>query len=250
MPRRVVSLVCVALLALTLAACGSSKKSSSSSSSSKKSGASTTTEAASSSSGDSAADKAKAEEMAKKVQAFYDSTKTFKADFKQEYTIKVQNVKKVSTGKVTFEKPGKMSWRYTNNGNRVVSDGKIIKIYEKENKQMYQQQLSKTQYPAALSFLTGQGKLKQSFKFTKQDSKQMKFESGYVLEGTPLQPTAAYERVFFYVDAATYQVRRVLIIDAQGNRNRFDFVSSEVNIKPPQGEFLFTPPPGTQVIQP
>jgi outer membrane lipoprotein-sorting protein len=27
-------------------------------------------------------------------------------------------------------------------------------------------------------------------------------------------------------------------------------VSSEVNIKPPQGEFLFTPPPGTQVIQP
>ena len=36
-------------------------------------------------------------------------------------------------GQVIFQKPGKMSWRYTNNGNRVVSDGKIIKVYEAEN---------------------------------------------------------------------------------------------------------------------
>src|SRR5262245_57468257 len=49
-----------------------------------------------------------AEEIAKRVQAFYDSTKTFKASFTQTYTIKVQNVKKISSGKVTFEKPGKM----------------------------------------------------------------------------------------------------------------------------------------------
>lgn len=191
-----------------------------------------------------------ADEIVNRVQAFYDKTQTFKAGFKQRYVVKAYDKTKDSAGSVIFEKPGKMSWRYTSNGNRVVSDGQVIKIYEKENKQMYEQQLSKTQYPAALSFLTGQGKLKQNFKFTKQDSKQMKFESGYVLAGDPLQPTAAYEKVFFYVDAQTYQVRRVLIVDAQGNRNRFDFVTSEVNTKPPQGEFAFTPPPGTQVIRP
>src|SRR5438067_1067571 len=57
MSRRVVSLVCVLLMALT--ACGSSKKSSSSSSAgSKKSEATATTEAAA---GDSTADKAKAQ---------------------------------------------------------------------------------------------------------------------------------------------------------------------------------------------
>ena len=61
---------------------------------------------------------------------------------------------------VVFEKPGKMSWRYTNNGNRVVSDGKLVKVYEKENKQMYEQPLDKSQYPAALSFLVGGGNLK------------------------------------------------------------------------------------------
>ena len=191
-----------------------------------------------------------ADEIATRVQAFYDKTSTFKAGFKQRYDAPAYDKRKDSAGSVIFEKPGKMSWRYTSNGNRVVSDGKVIKIYEKEANQMYEQPLSKTQYPAALSFLTGQGKLKQNFKFTKEDSKQMKFESGYVLRGDPLQPTPAYERVFFYVDAQTYQVRRVLIIDSQGNRNRFDFVTSEVNTKAPQGEFVFTPPRGTTVIRP
>jgi outer membrane lipoprotein carrier protein len=191
-----------------------------------------------------------ADEIATRVQAFYDKTSTFKAGFKQHYVAPAYDKTKDSAGSVIFEKPGKMSWRYTSNGNRVVSDGKLIKIYEKDSKQMYEQPLSKTQYPAALSFLTGQGKLQQNFKFSKEDSKQMKFESGYVLRGEPLQPTPAYEKVFFYVDAQTYQVRRVLIIDSQGNRNRFDFVTSEVNTKAPQGEFMFTPPPGTTVIRP
>ena len=54
-----------------------------------------------------------------------------------------------------------MSWRYTNNGNRVVSDGKIIRVYEAENKQMYEQPIDKSQYPAALAFLVGTGSLKQ-----------------------------------------------------------------------------------------
>jgi outer membrane lipoprotein carrier protein len=192
-----------------------------------------------------------ADEIVTRVQEVYDRAKTFKAGFKQKYTVWAYNNKsKESAGSVIFEKPGKMSWRYTTNGNRVVSDGKLVKIYEKENKHMYEQPLDKTQYPAALSFLTGQGQLKQHFKFTKLDSKQMKFESGYVLQGDPLQPTAAYDRVLFYVDAQTYQVRRVLIKDAQNNRNTFDFVTAEVNTKPPKGEFAFTPPPGTQVIRP
>src|SRR5262245_57101933 len=89
----------------------------------------------------------KAEDIAKRVQAFYDSTSTFKATFQQTYTIKIQNVQKVSSGKVTFEKPGKMSFLYdAPNGNRVVSDGKIIRVYEKENEQMYESQVKDSQY--------------------------------------------------------------------------------------------------------
>ncbi|HVJ14488.1 MAG TPA: outer membrane lipoprotein carrier protein LolA [Polyangiaceae bacterium] len=191
-----------------------------------------------------------ADQIVDRVQAFYDKTKVFKSSFKQRYSVKAYAKTKDSTGEVIFEKPGKMSWRYTNNGNRVVSDGKLIKVYEKDNKQMYEQPLDKSQYPAALAFLTGGGKLKDSFTWERADAKQMGFEGGFVLVGTPKEATPAYQKIFLYVDGATYQVRRVLLLDAQGNKNRFDFVKPQVNSKAPPGEFNFTPPPGTQVIRP
>ena len=192
-----------------------------------------------------------AEEIGKRVQAFYDSTKTFRATFTQTYTIKVQNVKKVSNGRVTFEKPGKMNWSYdAPNGNRVVSDGNLIRVYEKENEQVYETPVKKSQYPAALAFLMGQGQLVKDFKLRLLDPAQMKFEGGYVLEGTPKEATPAYQKMLLYVDGQTSQVRRVLILDAQGNKNRFDFTNPVVNQAVGKDEFTFTPPPGVKVIRP
>jgi outer membrane lipoprotein carrier protein len=192
-----------------------------------------------------------AEEIGDRVQKFYDSTATFRANFKQTYNIKVQNVQKVSTGKVVFQKPGKMSWQYdAPNGNRVVSDGNTIKVYEKENEQMYEMAVAKSQYPAALAFLMGKGQLTKDFTLRLLDPAQMHFEGGYVLEGTPNEATPAYQKMLLYVDAQTNQVRRALILDAQGNRNRFDFEAPAVNLPVQPGEFDFVPPPGTKVIKP
>lgn len=192
-----------------------------------------------------------AEQVATRVQAFYDSSKTFKAAFTQTYTIKVHNQKKVSSGRVTFEKPGKMSFVYAApNGNRVVSDGKTMKIYEKENQTLYETAVGKSQYPAALSFLMGQGQLTKDFSLRLLNAAEMKFEGGYVLEGTPKDATPAYQKMLLYVDSQTNQVRRVLILDAQGNRNRFDFTSPTVNEKVEPSEFQFTPPAGTKVTKP
>ena len=192
-----------------------------------------------------------AEQIGARVQAFYDATRTFKANFTQTYTIKVQDVRKVSTGKVTFEKPGKMSWTYdAPNGNRVVSDGLTIKVYEKENEQMFETPVKNSQYPAALAFLMGTGNLTKDFSFRTLDATQMKFEGGWVLEGTPKEATPAYQKIILYVDQATNQVRRVLILDAQGNKNRFEFNSAVANQAAEKKEFEFTPPAGTKTVKP
>jgi outer membrane lipoprotein carrier protein len=189
-------------------------------------------------------------DLADRMQKFYDKTKTFRAAFKQRYWVEAYRKSKDSNGLVTFEKPGRMSWRYKNNGNRVVSDGKTIKVYEADNKQMYLQSVGKSQYPAALSFLIGGGDLKKTFRLALLDPKAMRFEGGYVMMGLPKTPTPAYQKVFFYVDANTYQVRRVLLLDAQRNRNRFDFVDPIVNQKVEKAEFEFQPPKGTRIIKP
>jgi outer membrane lipoprotein carrier protein len=191
-----------------------------------------------------------ADEVAKKVQTFYDGLKTFQAKFTQTYTIKAQNTQKVSKGTVSFEKPGKMSFRYDEpNGNRVVSDGTTIRVYEKENAQMFEVPVKKSQYPAALAFLMGTGQLTKDFTFTLRDAKEMKFENGYVLDGTPKETSPAYQRVLLYVDSGTNQVRRVLILDAQGNRNRFDFDGPTVNKALAKDEFDFKAPAGTKVVK-
>jgi outer membrane lipoprotein carrier protein len=185
------------------------------------------------------------------VQSFYDRSQTFKSDFEQKFWVKAYSQEKTSRGHVTFAKPGKMDWVYLDpKDNRVVSDGNVIKVYEAANKQMYEQPVAKSQYPAALSFLTGTGKLADSFDFELVSGQDLKFPGGYVLVGTPKQPTPAYAKVLFYVDAATSQVRRVMIIDGQGNRNRFDFENPRINEPVGPSQFMFTPPPGTSVVRP
>jgi outer membrane lipoprotein carrier protein len=189
-------------------------------------------------------------EIADRVQAVYDSSQTFRSAFKQRYYVAAYDKFKDSNGSVIFQKPGKMSWRYDNNGNRVVSDGKLIKVYEKENKQMFEQSIDKSQYPAALSFLLGGGQLKKEFKLTKLEAKDLAFEGGYVLLGEPTAATPAYQKILLFVDAGTFQVRRVLMIDAQRNRNRFDFMDPVINQPVDAREFTFQAPPGTQVVRP
>jgi len=188
-----------------------------------------------------------------KVQSFYEKTTSFKASFNQEFFVKAYNQRKNSRGKVTFAKPGKMEWVYDEpKDNKVVSDGATLRVYEASNKQMFETPVDKNQqqYAVALSFLTGQGKLTDHFTFEVAGGDKMGFPGGYVLVGTPKVPQPAYTKVFFYVDAASSQVRRVMVLDGQGNRNRFDFENPRINEPVTETQFKFTPPAGTTVVKP
>jgi outer membrane lipoprotein carrier protein len=196
------------------------------------------------------ADTKSPDDVATKVQAFYDKLTTYQANFTQNFYIKVQDKRQKSTGKVAFQKPGLMSFAYDEpNGNRVISNGKSVKVYEKENEQQYESSVDKSQYPAALAFLMGEGRLKSDFKLRLLDSTTLKFEGGFVLECTPKEASPAYEKLLLYVDGDTSQVRRVLVLDVQGNRNRFDFDGPIVNEDIPRGTFDFEPPKGTKIIK-
>jgi outer membrane lipoprotein carrier protein len=185
-----------------------------------------------------------------RVQAFYDRARVFRARFTQEFWLKSTGQKKRSAGQVIFQKPGKMSWRYTSNANRVVSDGQTVKVYQADSHELYVQKLDQSAYPAALAFLGGGGQLLKSFTFRAAAAAQVNYPGGTVLEGVPRQPTPAYARILLYVDARSSQIQRVMLIDAQGNRNRFDFVDPVVNQPAALAEFEFTAPPGTKVIAP
>ena len=99
--------------------------------------------------------------------------------------------------------------------------------------------------PTALAFLVGSGNLNADFAFTLAPP-QAGF-AGYILDGVPKVPTSLYTHVFFYVEATTFAVRRILIVDTQGNRNRFDLSQTKVN-QPTTATFTWTPPAGVTVV--
>jgi outer membrane lipoprotein-sorting protein len=191
--------------------------------------------------------------VAEEVDAIFKPIGRFRAGFKQRYTAKIAGTTKNSSGTVAVERPGKLSFRYQDpNKNRVVSDGVTLKIYEQDNQQMFVRTVAGTEYPGALAFILGKG-LRDNFTFS--FNQKTKWEGGPVLVGEPRVPNPGYTKVLFYIDEALLRkgdpgcVRRVLVIDAQGNRNQFDFVAVERPASLPAGEFVFEPPPGTTLVK-
>lgn len=190
--------------------------------------------------------------LAKQIDAIYAGKKTFSAKFKQEYVLKVSNTTKSSSGVVFIERPNKISFRYdAPNKNRIVSDGTTLKVYIAEDQQMIEKPVEKSQYPGAFGFLMGNG-ISSSFTFTIND--KAVYKDGPVLQGKPTAPTPDYEAATFFINKERLDksdpgaVARVSLVDAQGNKNRFDLegASQPATIDP--SEFTFTAPPGTNII--
>lgn len=206
-----------------------------------------------------AASRMNARTVAARVQAFYDGTRTVSADFYQTYYHKLYDRYDRSKGHVVFKKPGKMRWDYDKpNGKVIVSNGRRIQVFDPgddgEPPQILEEDINEHQLPQAFAFLTGTGRLEDEFRFRLLDPERQGFEGGYVLELRPKKPSPHYDRILFYVQMVGESgreagvVRRVLIVDPAGNRNRFDFSNLEFNRSVPDSRFEFSPPPGTRRV--
>jgi outer membrane lipoprotein carrier protein len=192
-----------------------------------------------------------AQQLAQQVDAIFAGKKTYSAHFEQQHTLRINNKVEDSSGTVLMERPGKISFRYDPpNMNRIVSDGVTMKVYIAADKTMYEKPMGSTQYPGVLAFMMGEG-IARSFSFTIKSVAS--YPAGTVLEGKPLVPDPSYETVVFFVESALLAkgdpgaMERVLIQDAQGNKNRFTFTGATQPTAVAPAEFTFTPPPGTTI---
>jgi outer membrane lipoprotein carrier protein len=195
--------------------------------------------------------------VAAAVQAFYEQTKDVSATFYQTYVNKLYQRTDRSSGRVVFKKPGKMRWDYAQpNGKVILSNGSKLLVFEPgengDKGQVIEQQIEQAQLPQALAFLMGTGRLEDDFTFRLLDAQREGYPSGDVLELAPKQPTPHYDRILFYVErtpALRGLVRRLLIVDGTGNRNRFDFSVLKFNTGVGEQVFSWRPPEGTRRVQ-
>jgi outer membrane lipoprotein carrier protein len=192
-----------------------------------------------------------ARQTAATVQSFYDQTKDLSASFFQTYVNKVYDRTDRSSGKVTFKKPGRMRWDYAKpNGKIIVAAQSKFTLFEPGDEpgdvgQVIEQNFQESDLPQAMAFLMGTGKLEDDFDFKLLDSAREGYPAGKVLELKPRKPNPHFDRLLFYVESTPSLrglVRRLVIIDSTGNRNRFDFSEFKFNTGAPDSTFTWKPP--------
>jgi outer membrane lipoprotein carrier protein len=184
-----------------------------------------------------------------RMQKRYDEAKDFHARFSQNYSRAVVGRATLSTGTITFKKPGRMRWDYDKPEPRMfLSNGQVLWLYEPSEKQAFKQDLKNSQLPAALAFLMGKGKITDEFDVAFAKDTSHGRPGDFRLALSPKQPQSSYKSILFIVDPKEFLVRESVLVDSQGNTNHFTFDDLEVNTKIADSVFKWTPPAGVRVV--
>jgi len=192
-----------------------------------------------------------ANEIVDRVQAYYAEISDYRAAFVQTIAHKLFAGRlERSYGDVLFKKGGLMRWEYTRPERKLfVYDGATLWIYEPEVPQAFKAAANADRLRKALAFLSGEGKIKDSYKVVKLDAARFSFAPGYVLKLTPTEKGSPFKRVELYVDSTDFHVARSVVVDHEGNRNRFDFSNPVRSSGIAASLFSFTPPAGVPVLE-
>ena len=193
-----------------------------------------------------AAQTASVQTVVKKLQARYDSTKGFRADFTQEVESATLGQKVEAHGKVFFKKPGRMRWEFIDPEQLLVSDGNFFWLYQPKENQVIKTpfaQAFRSSSPA--SFLLGVGRITKDF----TPSLLTQNEQTYTLRLTPKKDPEAIGLLDLEVDAQTFDIVQATIIDPLGNTTRVKF--SNIDRQSPLDEslFRFAAPTGVDIVE-
>lgn len=158
-----------------------------------------------------------------KLQAQVDKIKFFSAEFKQTFRHKILKKDDTSEGTVKFKAPGFMRWDYTKpSAKSFIVDGKKLWIHQPKDKlAMVDHCFKQDSLTASLSFLWGGGNIAKQFKAEYFDG-QLGETGDLNIQLTPKEKSKFYKRIILVLDSA-YQVKQSVVVDLEGNTNRFKF---------------------------
>jgi outer membrane lipoprotein carrier protein len=191
------------------------------------------------------AEAASVQSVVHKLQARYDSTSGFRADFTQEVESATLGQKVEARGKVFFQKPGRMRWEFVDPEQLLVSDGKFFWLYQPKDKQVIKTpfaQAFRSSSPA--SFLLGVGHITQDFTPTLQGQS----DTIYSLRLTPKKNPEAIGLLDLEVDAKTFDILQATITDPLGNTTRMRFSNLDRTSPFDESLFRFTIPDGVDIV--
>lgn len=179
------------------------------------------------------------------MQRKYEGTTDFSATFTQQYTYTVLKRTQESQGTVLFKKPGLMRWDYSTPEAKTfaVADGKLTIWQKDDHTVMVDHCFKQDGLTASVSFLWGAGKITEQFDVAWFPG-QFGAKTDHHLQLTPKQPNTVFVRMILVVDPKSYEVKQSILVDPQGNVNRFLFSDLKLNRGVKKESFVLTIPAG------
>ncbi|HZR83769.1 MAG TPA: outer membrane lipoprotein chaperone LolA [Candidatus Binatia bacterium] len=187
--------------------------------------------------------------VTRKVQQRYDETKSFTSDFAQEMRVESGGQVLRSSGKVYFQRPGKMLWSYEKpEPQTIVADGTNLWIYQPEDHQVLKAPLKDAfESRTPVSFLLGVAKIEKDFSPTLLSPAD---DGSVRLRLVPKDdPQGSLGTLTLELDPVTFDIRAAIIRDSLGNATRVALQDLRRNQRIEASLFRFEVPYGADVVE-
>ena len=153
---------------------------------------------------------------------------------------------RTSTGILEISRPNKFRWEYVEDGQLIVSDSKIIYVYDKPLQQVTEKKLDASLGKSPALLLAGGSNIKHDYTVTNLNNN----ESG--LEWVNLVPKKTEDNNGFKLVQIGFNhntLAQMKFIDSFDNKSTITFTNVKTGISLPASDFTFTPKPGVDVIK-
>lgn len=188
----------------------------------------------------------------KKVQARYEATSDFKAEFEQKTQIKGFSTPITYKGKIYIKKPGMLRWDYSEpSKHQIYVNNEKVVYYIPEHKQAMTGLLSEdsgTETPTHL--LSGLAKIDQDFDVSFEEDGEEKKEMGPRLRLIPKDQRTEISKIVIELEPKRSYITSLTIFEKTGNSSIFSFTKIETNTGLKDDLFVFTRPKDVEIVDP
>ena len=185
-------------------------------------------------------------DLARLLQAHYDTVRDFTADFTHRYRGGALHQSLTETGHVKIKKPGRMDWTYVSPEKKQFgSDGAKMYSYLPSEKVVYISDLpTGDQASTALLFLTGKGNLVRDFRPSLPPTPP---PGTWQLDLTPNAAQAEFASLSLIVDPKSFALKGFSSVDAQEGVSTFTLANLRENVGLSDNQFTFQIPKGVEI---
>ena len=187
------------------------------------------------------------DELVRRVQNVYRNQEGLIARFRQRTFNKTFGLPSVNDGKIYLKKPGKVRLDYFSRrdsskvSSSLISNGKMIWAVDINGKWYYQQRLTRSTLPAAITFMTGAGDLARRFNARLLTGSKHGAIGEKVLELAPKEPSSTLKTLVLVVDPSDFRVRKLITTSSADDTNELSFYQPDTTRTVADTWFVFDP---------